>query len=95
MCTFIGLSILSDRVRQLNTQTRFAVDEDTWPPNQPQEFTPLLLVHQKGQQSFKQAITPQLAGSRYPQDIYCLQALRGELTNSKTTKQLVDILAPL
>ena len=36
---FIGVSILSDRVP--NIQTRFAVDENTWPPYQPQDFIPV------------------------------------------------------
>ena len=98
----IGVSILSDRVRQLNIQTRFAIDEDAWPPNQPQDFTPLLLVHHKGQYTFKPTPALQLAGSiqssrpyfkRYPQDSH--QSQREALDNSKTTKQLLDILAPL
>ena len=93
---------MCDRVRQLNIQTRFAVDEDSWPPNQPKDFTPLLLVHHQGQQTFEQATALQLAGSihpgrlsskHYPQ--HSQQSLREALDNSKTTKQLVDILAPL
>ncbi|XP_065915925.1 protein NLRC3-like [Dysidea avara] len=97
-----GVSILSDRVRQLNIQTRFAVDDNSWPPNQPKDFTPLLLVHHQGQQTFEQATALQLAGSiqpgrlsskHYPQ--HSQQSLREALDNSKTTKQLVDILAPL
>ena len=92
--TSIGVSILSDRVRQLNMQTRFAFDEDTWPPNQPKDFTPLLLVHQEGQQTFEQATAESIQSHRhqYPQDSY---QQREALDNSKTTKQLVDILAPL
>ncbi|XP_065915924.1 protein NLRC3-like [Dysidea avara] len=94
-----GVSTLSDRVRQLNIQTRFAVDEDSWPPNQPKDFTPVLLVHHQDQHTFEQATALQLAGSiqsgrpHYPQDSH--QSLREALDNSKTTKQLVDILAPL
>ena len=91
---------MSDRVRQLNIQARFAVDEDAWPPNQPQDFTPLLLVHHERQDTFKQAAAPlQLAGSGrhsskcYPHDSH--QPLREALDNSKTTKQLIDILALL
>ena len=89
---------MSDRVREHNKQMRFAVDEDTWPPNQPQEFTPLLLVHHDCKQTSEQVTAMQLAESiqyrrhQYPQDSHQL----GEaLNNSKTTKQLVDILAPL
>ena len=102
MLISVGVSILSDRVRQLNIQTRFAVDDNSWPPNQPKDFTPLLLVHHQGQQTFEQATALQLAGSiqpgrlsskHYPQ--HSQQSLREALDNSKTTKQLVDILAPL
>ena len=96
----VGVTILSDRVRQLNIQTRFAVDEDAWPPNQPQDFTPLLLVYHEGQHTFKQAASWQSAGCArqirskyYPPGSH--QSLRGALDNSKTTKQLVNILAPL
>jgi len=98
----IGVSILSDRVRQINIQTRLAVDEDAWPPNQPKEFVPVLLIHHQGQHTVKQATALQMAGSvqlggvpskHYPQDSH--QSLKEALHNSKTTKQLVDILAPL
>jgi len=98
----VGVSTLYDRVRQRNIQTRFIVDENSWPPNQPKDFTPLLLVHHQGQQTFEQATALQLAGSiqsgrlhskHYPQDSH--QSLREAVDNSKTTKQLVDILAPL
>ena len=94
----IGVSILSDRVRQLDIHTRFAFDEDTWPPNQPQDFTPLLIVHHKDKQTFEQPTALQLTKSiqsrrhLYPQDSH---QLRETLENSKTTKQLVDIVAPL
>jgi len=33
----------------LNVQTRYKVDEDTWPPDKPKLFTPHLLIHHKGQ----------------------------------------------
>ena len=95
----IGVSILSDRVRQLNIQTRFALDEDAWPPNQLQDFTPLLLVHHEGQCALQQATELQLAelggvhSKYYPQVSH--QSQREALDSSKTTKQLVDLLAPL
>ena len=98
----IGVYILSDRARQLNIQTRSAVDEDSWPPNKPKDYIPLLLVHHQDQHTFEQATALQLAGSiqlgtlhskHYPQDSY--QSLKEVLDNSKTTKQLIDIVAPL
>ena len=98
----IGVSILSDRVKQLSIQTRFAVDKDTWPPNRPKDFIPVLLIHHQGEHTVKQAAALQLAESvqlggvhpkHYPQESH--QSLREALDNSKTTKHLVDILAPL
>ena len=86
---------MSDRVRQLNIQTRFAVDCDSWPPNQPKDFIPLILVHHQRQHTFQQTTALQLDVSiqscnHYPKDSH--QSLREAL---ETTKQLVDILAPL
>ena len=97
-----GITILSDRVRQVSIQTRFAVDKDAWPPNRPKDFIPVLLIHHQGEHTVEQAAALQLAESvhlggvhpkHYPQDSQ--QSLREALDNSKTTKQLVDILAPL
>ena len=36
---------LSNRVSQINVQTRFITNGNTWPPEQPKMFTPLLLIH--------------------------------------------------
>jgi len=33
----------------------------TWPPNQPKEFTPLLLIHHQNQHTLKEENAPQLA----------------------------------
>jgi len=33
---------LSNRLKQLSKHSRFTVDEQSWPPNHPKEFTPLL-----------------------------------------------------
>ena len=92
----IGVSILSDRVRQLNIQTRFGIDEDAWPPNQAQDFTPLLLVYHDSRHYFKQTAAQPIQSGRLlqcRQDSY--QSPSKILDNSKTTKHLVDILAPL
>jgi len=105
LCVFlnsVAVLTLFKRVRQHNIQIRFAVDRDAWPPNQPNDFTPLLLIRHSSQHNFKQAAALQLAESvalggvnikHYPRD--SRQPLREALDNSKTTKQLVDILAPL
>ena len=43
-----AVAILSNRVSQVNVQTRFMADKNTWPPEQSKSFTPLLLVHYQG-----------------------------------------------
>ena len=42
-------------VSQSIVRERFNPDEETWPPNQPKNFTPLVLIHHQGQHSMKQA----------------------------------------
>ena len=43
-----AIAILFNRVSQISIQTRFMIDDDTWPPKQPTSFTPLLLIHHQG-----------------------------------------------
>ena len=42
-------------VSQCNIREHFNTDEETWPPDQPKNFTPLVLIHHQGQHSMKQA----------------------------------------
>ena len=42
-------------VSRCNVRQRFNPVEETWPPEQPKNFTPLVLVHHRGQHSMKQA----------------------------------------
>ena len=42
-------------VSQCNVRERFNTDEKTWPPDQPKNFTPLVLIHHQDQYSMKQA----------------------------------------
>ena len=42
------VAILSNRVRQINVQTQFMANKNTWPPGQPKIFIPLLLAHHQG-----------------------------------------------
>ena len=48
-----AVSILSEMVSQCNSQERFNTNEETWPPEQPKNFTPLVLIHHQGQHSMK------------------------------------------
>ena len=47
--------MLSDRVAMMNMQAQHNIDEDTWPPEQPRSFTPLVLLHHQEQRTQKQA----------------------------------------
>jgi len=96
-----AVSMLHERVSQISIQTRFAVDEDAWPPNQPKGFTPLLLVHHQGQHTIAHstALAKLQAGG-----IGSLPTTNNVRKNhqheslsdaGKMTKQLIDILAPL
>ena len=41
-------------VSQSNVQNWFNVDEEKWPPDQPENFTPLVLIHHHGKYSIKE-----------------------------------------
>ena len=49
--------MLSNRVRQINAKTRFMVDDKAWPPEQPNNFIPLLLIHYQGHRTEDQVKT--------------------------------------
>jgi len=40
---------LSDYVRRVYKHTRFPIDKNSWPPEQPTEFTPVVLIHYQSQ----------------------------------------------
>ena len=48
------VSKLSDRVRQTSLQRRLILEENRWPPEQPKEFTPPLLIQYQGQNTSKE-----------------------------------------
>ena len=50
-----AISILSEKVGQCNVRERFNTEEETWPPDQPKNYTPLVLIHHQGQHTMKQA----------------------------------------
>ena len=57
-CLDVGadaVSILSEMVSLSNVRDHFNTDEETWPPDQPKNFTPLVLIHHQGQHSIRQA----------------------------------------
>ena len=98
---------LSEMVSQSNVRNRFSTDEETWPPDQPKNFTPLVLIHHQGQHSMKQATAmAQLIQTGNIDEITSTdpkqhskldnhEALQEVLDCSTITKELTEILAPL
>ena len=102
-----AVAILSNRVRQINEQTRFMVDDDTWPPEQPKNFTPLLLLHYQGHRTPEQVTAMAELMSTGEIDKVALvtsdqsgakpkidshKKFQKAFDTSKTTKQIEDIL---
>ena len=101
------VAILSNRVRQINVQTRFMVHDDTWPPEQPTSFTPLLLIHHQGHRTPEQVTA--MAELTYVGDIGKVASVTDHqlgkpndqekvhkmLDTSKATKEIAEILSPL
>ena len=106
-----AVCILSEMVSQRNLQERFNTDEETWPPDQPKNFTPLVLIHHQGQHSMKQPIVVAQVIHTGDIDITTMpgnqsvpkhhpkldghKPLQKILDNSTVTKELAEILTPL
>ena len=106
-----AVAILSNRVRQISIQTRFMVDDDTWPPEQPKSFTPLLLIHHQGSHTAEQVTTmAELMHGGHIDKVALVTVdqrpvqhtkfdgndkFQKVLDTSKATKEIVEILAPL
>ena len=102
---------LSCHVKAVYKATRFTVAKDTWPPEQPKEFTPLVLLHHEDEHSIRDVtiVTETLhsgaisnvisATSSKPMPIQPLlhhhDKLEDALKASKTTMEVSEILAPL
>ena len=106
-----AVDLLSNRVSQINIQARFIVDNNTWPPEQPANFTPLLLLHYQGHRTKEQVAatasimcTGNISKVTTVTDNYSAvkrlkvdnhQNIDQVLDTSKATKEIEDILAPL
>ena len=80
------------------------VDDDTWPPEQPTSFTPLLLIHHQGHRTKEQVML--MAELTRAGDIGKIASVTGHqldtqekgqklLDTSKVTKDIAEILTPL
>ena len=86
--------------------TRFSVEKDAWPPDQPKEYTTLALIHHKNQPTERQVLFLSKAkGAGQVEDIIAATThlriandsndLSECLQESKSTRNIADILSPL
>ena len=82
------------------------IDDNTWPPEQPTNFTPLLLVHYQGQRTPEQVramaeltctgdIGKVVSVTPIKQDMYSHEESQKVLGTSRASKDIEEILAPL
>ena len=103
-----AVTILSKRVREVNIQTRLKLDEETWPPEPPRTFTPLVLIQHEGHRNLKHSTAMAKFVERGHIDKVVSvpktdtppkhpkpQPLQEVLDTSKVTKEVAEILAPL
>ena len=98
-------------MKSVYRNTRFLIDKNVWPPEQPKEFTPLALIRHKGRRTQKEAVEVAQAGGGGDIDSF-MSALGDQpaakrpkirkfvslsecLKRSKVTKDVGEILAPL
>ena len=111
MCSLvIAVSQLSGNVKAVYKVTRFSVAKDTWPPEQPKEYTPLVLLHHEEEQLMEDVTTITKALRRGDIDVVTATSsepiakrprlhsdnkLGEALKASKATTDISEILAPL
>ena len=102
---------LSRHVKAVYKRTRFSVTKDTWPPEQPKEYTPLLLMHGEDDYNIKHVtmVTKALHSSAITDLVSATSSkpiakgprlhrhdnLGEALKANKTTTEVSEILAPL
>ena len=95
-------------VTQRNVQARFSTDEESWPPDQPKNFTPLALIHHRNQYVMKQATEMAQLIQTANDDVSKIaenhpvsknsnnhESLQKALDRSNITKEVGEILVPL
>ena len=83
------LYIDSDHLKTYYKATRFTTGENTWPPEQPKHFTPVVLIRQEGRRSKKETEVMAAATSKGGIEEYL------STTTSKTTKDLQEVFSQL
>ena len=100
-----AVSTLSNRVAMLNAQAQQSVDEETWPPDQPKNFIPLVLIHHQEQRTQEQyaemsrliqkGIIDSVVGSQSASKSDNQDTIQHVVNTSVVTKNVADILTPL
>ena len=106
-----AVTILSQRVREVNIQTRLKADKEAWPPDPPKTFTPLVLIQHQGDRNITHstAVTEFVERGHIDEVVSVTttdtlptrlkldshQPLQEVLDTSKVTKEVAEILAPL
>ena len=109
-CIGTVISQLSHHVKGVYKQTRLDVGKDTWPPEQPKDFTPVVLVHYEEQRTMKDVnVITEAVHTGHISDVISAansqpvtkrhqldshQSLREALQTSKVTRNVADILEP-
>ncbi|XP_065920395.1 protein NLRC5-like isoform X2 [Dysidea avara] len=100
-----AVSTLSNRVAMLNAQAQQSVDEETWPPDQPKNFIPLVLIHHQEQRTQEQyaemsrliqkGVIDSVVGSQSASKSDNQDTIQHVVNTSVVTKKVADILTPL
>ena len=99
--------MLSNMMRHINVQTRFMLDDGTWPPNKPIVLKPLLLIHHQRYRTPEEAtamtelhvgditsVMRNQPANKYDKlDSY--SKIHEKLDTNKVTKEIEELLAPL
>ena len=98
------ISQLSAHVKTVYKVTRLSVAEDTWPPEQPKEFTPLMLLHHEDEHRMRDVtivtearVTSSTSNKPMAMQpsLYHHNELKDAVKASKTTTEISEILAHL
>ena len=100
---------VSHRVGMINAHKQDSVDEDTWPPDQPKDYTPLVLIQHQEQRTKQQdtemakltqtgdidSITSGQLVPKHHCKLDSHKTVQQVLNTSTVTKQVAEILTPL
>ena len=87
--TITGNVALSSHLKTHYIVTRFSTGRDTWPPDQPKHFTPLVLIHRQGRRTKKETEAVMKATMKGHINAFLSAA------NNRTTKDLQELLSYL